>query len=153
MVKCTKKQIRRLQESDAGLDDALRRGIDHQESRAAAAAVPGTYSRTRREDGISYCRIRPPAGSSCYRDHGHLTTLRRGFPWRLGRCAPTTALRADVAVVEASSKGTIEGAPMVTVREAYAVGSDADLLLPRHTVWRTQGKAVVLALTLSTTCG
>ena len=42
--------------SDAGLDDALRRGIDHEESRAAAAAVPGTHSRTRREEGTTVFR-------------------------------------------------------------------------------------------------
>jgi hypothetical protein len=34
---------RRRQASDAGLDDALRWGIDHEESRAAAAAVPGIH--------------------------------------------------------------------------------------------------------------
>jgi hypothetical protein len=34
----------RRQGGDAGLDDALRRGTDHEESRAAAAAVPGIYS-------------------------------------------------------------------------------------------------------------
>jgi len=43
----------RRQGSDAGLDAALRRGIDHEESRAAAAAVPGTDSRTRREEAIT----------------------------------------------------------------------------------------------------
>jgi hypothetical protein len=37
---------------DAGLDW---RGIDHEESRAAAAAVPGTNSRTRREEGTTTC--------------------------------------------------------------------------------------------------
>src|SRR5437879_6259206 len=33
------------------LRPCLRWGIDHEKSRAAAAAVPGTYFRTRREEG------------------------------------------------------------------------------------------------------
>ena len=42
-----------------GLDAALRWGIDHEESRAAAAAVSGIHLRTRRAEGTAI--IGPPA--------------------------------------------------------------------------------------------
>jgi hypothetical protein len=37
-------------------DDALRWGIDHEESRAAAVAVPAIHSRARREEGTTIMR-------------------------------------------------------------------------------------------------
>jgi hypothetical protein len=44
---------KRRQGSDAGLEAALRWGIDHEESRAAAAPVSGIHSGTRREAGTT----------------------------------------------------------------------------------------------------